>query len=212
MCPAASRYRSWLDVVDFAATDCRRLPPPVPLSGPTVCAAIETLEEPGWRSSEGSCNGGSAVYQLRMPDPTDELLAREALAGSKEAASELFRAIGQRLDELLTNHHQPRGGGRRGLGRLPTPSLRRTAARTRVRGPRRDSFPKLDLPLTLSGAQLRRGWEAQPAPNIPEYVIWGWIKGQFVDVRLYFGTQMPRETMLANANTELARLQIPERS
>jgi hypothetical protein len=76
----------------------------------------------------------------------------------------------------------------------------------------RDSFPKLDLPLTLSGAHLRRGWEGQPASNIPEYVIWGWIKGQFVDVRLYFGTQMPRETMLANANTELARLQIPERS
>ena len=75
----------------------------------------------------------------------------------------------------------------------------------------RKTFPELDVPLTLSDAEIQRGWEGQPATNIPLYLITGWIKGQFVDVRLYLGTQTPSNEMLVEANAELARLQTPDR-
>lgn len=79
-------------------------------------------------------------------------------------------------------------------------------------GPNEALFRDLNLPLKVSDADVRPFWEGQPAPNIPEYLILARVKEQWVDVRVYFGTLKPSDEVLAEANEELARLQIPDPS
>lgn len=66
------------------------------------------------------------------------------------------------------------------------------------------------LPLKLSDADVRPVWEGQPSPNIPEYAIWARVKEQWLDVRVYFGTQHPSERMLDAAQQALERLNVPD--
>jgi len=40
---------------------------------------------------------------------------------------------------------------------------------------------------------------------VPEYVLWQRVNGNFLDVRVYFGTQNPSGDLTAEAQAELAR-------
>jgi hypothetical protein len=42
------------------------------------------------------------------------------------------------------------------------------------------------------------------------YVLVGWIREEFVEVRIYFGTQSPSDAVLSEAQAQLATLDIPE--
>lgn len=67
-------------------------------------------------------------------------------------------------------------------------------------------------PFRLSAAQLMTTWEGQPRPDIPQLLILGTAKDQFVDLRIYFGTQNPPNSLLRSADQELSRLVIPSRN
>jgi hypothetical protein len=73
------------------------------------------------------------------------------------------------------------------------------------------NFPTMSLPLYLSRASRERTWEGQVAPNVPEYTLLGTVKQQYVDVRIFFGTQKPAASVLHEAQRELANLVIPDR-
>ena len=75
--------------------------------------------------------------------------------------------------------------------------------------PRR-SFSTLTLPLRLSDATVNPGWEGQPSTDIPMYVLVGWIREEFVEVRIYFGTQNPSDAVLSEAQAQLATLEVTE--
>lgn len=69
-----------------------------------------------------------------------------------------------------------------------------------------------ELPLQLSDAEVRPLWEGQPSPSVPAYVLWSRVNDQWLDVRVYFGTQDPSRALLDEAQRELDRLVIPDRS
>jgi hypothetical protein len=70
-------------------------------------------------------------------------------------------------------------------------------------------FPRRKLPLRLSDARILRGWEMQPNTRIPEYRMLAATGKVNLDVRVYFGTQHPSPAILADAQSELARLRVP---
>ncbi len=76
-------------------------------------------------------------------------------------------------------------------------------------GPWSAGFRKRTLPLSLSDADVRHGWEGQPASNVPEYVLWQQVNGSLLDVRVYFSTQHPSKDLATRAQAELARLTVP---
>jgi hypothetical protein len=75
--------------------------------------------------------------------------------------------------------------------------------------PANPNFPPSQLPLRLAKFQVRHQWEGQVAPNVPEYLDWTLVAGQFLDVRMWFGTQHPSRKTLRRAQRELGTLQVP---
>jgi hypothetical protein len=71
-------------------------------------------------------------------------------------------------------------------------------------------FPARDLPLQLSDAQVQNEWEGQVAPNVPFYWLTGAVKDQYVEVRIFFGSQDPSPSTLQAAQDELDRLAVPD--
>ena len=78
-----------------------------------------------------------------------------------------------------------------------------------VPAPPNPFYPDRDLPLQLSNAEIRRNWEGQPSPDTPEYLLNARVNEQWVDVRVFFGTQHPSSAQLGEADEQLKRLQIP---
>jgi hypothetical protein len=68
------------------------------------------------------------------------------------------------------------------------------------------SFRPLPLPYRLSEFRHDRGWEGQPAANVPQYVLFTSLHKHALDVRVFFGTQHPSRRQLAQAQTELDTL------
>jgi hypothetical protein len=79
-----------------------------------------------------------------------------------------------------------------------------------VPAPPNVDYPDRDLPLQLSDAVIRASWEGQPSADIPEYLLNARVKEQWVDVRVYFGSQHPNQDLLDAAQAELDRLAIPD--
>jgi len=71
-------------------------------------------------------------------------------------------------------------------------------------------FPARDLPLQLSDAQVQNEWEGQVAPNVPFYWLMATVKDQYVEVRIFFGSQDPSPNTLQAAQDELDRLLVPD--
>jgi len=105
---------------------------------------------------------------------------------------------------------QDEAGGmpQRTLRRLPPDGVVITATLFPP-GPWSAGFRKRTLPLSLSDADVRHGWEGQPASNVPEYVLWQQVNGSLLDVRVYFSTQHPSKDLATRAQAELARLTVP---
>jgi hypothetical protein len=105
------------------------------------------------------------------------------------------------------------GSARARLSDLPSDGIAMVAwlggERSGPSDPRR-SFPRLTLPLRLPDAAVHPGWEGQPSTDIPMYVLVGWIREEFVEVRIYFGTQNPSDAVLSEAQVQLATLAVPE--
>jgi len=79
-----------------------------------------------------------------------------------------------------------------------------------VAGPNGASnFSPATLPLHLSEADVQAAWEGQPNPDVPQYVLWRSANGYDLDVRVFFGTEHPPAQRLAEAQTELDRLEVP---
>lgn len=57
--------------------------------------------------------------------------------------------------------------------------------------------------------RVDRGWEGQPARNVQQRLRWAWVRGWWLDVRVYFGTQQPGRKLLRAAQAELDRLRLP---
>jgi hypothetical protein len=91
--------------------------------------------------------------------------------------------------------------------------LSRTAiyisAGTAGRGGSNREFQRARWPLRLSGFQINRGWEGQPAPNVQERLRWAAVLGWRLDVRVYFASQHPSRRLLRAAQQELERLRLP---
>jgi hypothetical protein len=65
-------------------------------------------------------------------------------------------------------------------------------------------------PFSLGDFDRRSGWEGQ-VRDLPEYVLWGTVRRQYqVDLRVYFGRPDPTEAMLAEAQTMLDGLELPD--
>jgi len=72
-----------------------------------------------------------------------------------------------------------------------------------------DGFPPRDLPLQLADASVQTGWEGQPNPDAPRYVIMAAVNGYWVEADVIFGTQHPGDDAAGQAQKELARLRLP---
>jgi hypothetical protein len=74
----------------------------------------------------------------------------------------------------------------------------------------RERFRVLPRPYQLSDFDVLPGWEGQ-IRDIPEYRLWTQVEGEYeVDLRVYFGSPDPTEDMLARAQGELDRLELPD--
>jgi hypothetical protein len=77
-------------------------------------------------------------------------------------------------------------------------------------GRHRQHFPvRSQWPPRLPSFSVQRGWEGQPAPNVQQRVWVAAVGGWDLDVRVYFATQHPSRPLLAAAQRELDRLQLP---
>ena len=70
-------------------------------------------------------------------------------------------------------------------------------------------FPAGSLPPQLGDADVRTGWEGQPNPDAPEYLILRYVNGYNLETRVYFGTQHPSDEQASRAQEELDRLELP---
>ena len=95
-----------------------------------------------------------------------------------------------------------------GLRKL-TPSGIVIWASTSGRGGATPVFTKTRWPLRLSSFRVDHGWEGQPASNVQQRLRWSVVGGWHLDVRVYFGTQHPSKAVVAKAQAELDRLQLP---
>ena len=62
------------------------------------------------------------------------------------------------------------------------------------------------LPYQLSQFRHDRGWEGQPAPNVPQFVLFTSSDKHLLDVRVFFGTHHPSRKQVARAQRELTTL------
>lgn len=78
---------------------------------------------------------------------------------------------------------------------------------------RRGAFPRpfkaAAWPPRLAEFRLDRSWEGQPLPRIQQRLLALTTHGWSLDVRVYFGTQHPRRSLLAAVQAELGRLTLP---
>jgi hypothetical protein len=113
----------------------------------------------------------------------------------------------------LPAHQAVRGYPTSTLASLPVNGVAITVTLDTRRSPVKPdaNFPTTSLPLDLSRATYQPVWEGQVAPNVPEYILLGTVKQQYVDVRIFFGTQKPAASVLLDAQRELANLVIPDR-
>jgi hypothetical protein len=73
-----------------------------------------------------------------------------------------------------------------------------------------ESFRERQPPFSLGDFERRAGWEGQ-VRDLPEYVLWGRVGRQYqVDLRVYFGRPDPTKAMLAEAQTMLDGLELPD--
>jgi hypothetical protein len=77
-------------------------------------------------------------------------------------------------------------------------------------GPDR-TFVRSAWPVQLGAFRLDHGWEGQPAARIQQRLIWIAVGGWHLDIRVYFGTNRPSRALVAKAQAELDRLQLPTR-
>jgi hypothetical protein len=70
--------------------------------------------------------------------------------------------------------------------------------------------PIVRRPYRLRDFDVQPGWEGQ-VRDLPKYQLWTQVEGQYeVDLRVYFGSPDPTEDMLARAQGELDRLELPD--
>jgi len=62
------------------------------------------------------------------------------------------------------------------------------------------------LPYALAGFRHDHGWEGQPAPNVPQYVLFTSLEGHLLDVRVFLGAQDPSRRLARRAQAELGSL------
>jgi hypothetical protein len=74
------------------------------------------------------------------------------------------------------------------------------------RAPQHNLSPRRRLPYRLAEFRHDRGWEGQPAVNVPQYVLFTSLRGHMLDVRVFFGRQQPSSRLRARAQAELATL------
>jgi hypothetical protein len=72
--------------------------------------------------------------------------------------------------------------------------------------PARNLPPDIAMPYRLASFRHDRGWEGQPAPNVPEYVLFTRTGPYLLDVRVFFGSQDPSAAQLDRAQIELGTL------
>jgi hypothetical protein len=73
----------------------------------------------------------------------------------------------------------------------------------------RPGFRRIRWPPELSTFRVDHGWEGQPAANIQQRLKFGSVRGWDLDVRVFFATQHPDQTLLEEAQAELRRLRLP---
>jgi hypothetical protein len=74
------------------------------------------------------------------------------------------------------------------------------------RAPQHNLSPARRLPYRLAEFRHDRGWEGQPATNVPEYLLFTSLRHHMLDVRVFFGRQRPGHRLRAGARAELATL------
>ncbi|MDP9227095.1 MAG: hypothetical protein M3P18_25265, partial [Actinomycetota bacterium] len=130
------------------------------------------------------------------------------------SASSYNEPIATAANVSLKNDHNLYGYPRGILASLPPDGVLISAAMLMPdKFPARPgpNFPQRALPLQLSQAQRQSYWETQPAKNVPQFLLLGVVKRQYVDVRVFFGTQHPSLRTLQAAQQELNNLRIPDR-
>ena len=70
-------------------------------------------------------------------------------------------------------------------------------------------FRKTRWPVRLSTFRVENSWEGQPPANVQQRLRWVTVGGWHLDLRVYFGSQHPTETVLRKAQAELDRLVLP---
>ncbi|MDX6495753.1 MAG: hypothetical protein QOE17_1739, partial [Gaiellales bacterium] len=80
------------------------------------------------------------------------------------------------------------------LAQSPPPSLPLPLAKPRA------------MPYQLTQFRHDRGWEGQPAANVPQYVLFTSLDAHLLDVRVFFGTQRPSDDQVKRAQAELDTL------
>jgi hypothetical protein len=116
-------------------------------------------------------------------------------------------AGGLRIAEATTaSFHEPAGAfPDRTLAALPRNGIL-IAAWDYGPAPRRNLPPTRRLPYRLAELRHDRGWEGQPAANVPQYLLFTSRRHHVLDVRVFFGRQDPSSRLRARAQAELATL------
>ena len=114
---------------------------------------------------------------------------------------------GLRIAEATTaSFHEPAGAfPDRTLAALPRDGILVTAW-DYGREPQRNLSPTRRLPYRLVEFRHDRGWEGQPAANVPQYVLFTSRHHHMLDVRVFFGRQHLSSRLRARAQAELATL------
>ena len=84
-------------------------------------------------------------------------------------------------------------------------------ATTSGKGEATSVFTRTRWPVRLPTFRVDHGWEGQPAGNVQQRLRWMAVGGWHLDLRVYFGSQHPTETVLRKAQAELDRLVPPGR-
>jgi hypothetical protein len=151
----------------------------------------------------GACHGGAARSDTgRAGDPHCRQVTFAPGGGWRTRST---TAGGLRIAEATTTRFlEP-------AAVFPGPSLRRLPSNGilvyAADYGRSSQLPhRRSLPYALTEFRHDRGWEGQPATNVPEYVLFTSLDGHLLDVRVFFGTQDPSRHVTDRAQAELASL------
>jgi hypothetical protein len=84
-------------------------------------------------------------------------------------------------------------------------------AATRGRGSPTNVFRAHRWPPRLGDFRVDRSWEGQPIRRVQHRLLWTWVAGWQLEVRVFFGSQHPTPVSLTKAQAELNRLLLPRR-